>query len=413
MSLKLDSLQAALTQLLRARAALLSSVGQPVGDSQGTAAQQVLERLHPIKRALEEAIASAEAEAQGEDQHVEILLQQRERALEQRSLVDDALREERRNLADVRRSLGELNRSIGRDRKRRDQVEGAPREERLQALDQRAKSSRETLAELKAETDAMSELLADVKVKNHGMDQRFQRLDQEHHEALATNQCAKAALGDAPNLVSYRWKKVAECSEADATFVRAKAHYEAFMDDLAADWAEKQAAYLTGVEDLKAEVKGLRLRLAEERALANSTLVAQATERQGAIHEVECHVASELGQLEGQRQQKHTHLRREVVLTTHQLEDAAIRAQKHLDTELKEATLVQHARVQREEALSEGVIQDEFASVLAAKREREELEKKNIKIKENYRVHAVKSKNYVKSLDKDRRDQLVDLWGRQ
>jgi len=404
------SLRAALTQVTQATSALLSA-GTPGADGPSDAVQQALERLCPIKRSLEEAVAVAEGAGFGEDHLVEILLRQRESALQHRAAADDRLREARRKLLDAKREMGEQRRRLERHERLQARMESEPLEARMQALQRRAAASQATLAELKVETEAMEQILAETKGKNGETEGTTRQLEREHQAALERNALAKAALAGEQNVIAYRRKKAAACAEADATFLRAREHYEASMAKLADGWAEKQSAYLSGVEALEAEVRELRRRLAEERALAGAWLGDQASARQAAVREVEKHVSRERTRLEEQRNERHTLLRREVVQTQHQLEDAQIQTQKHLDIHVKEARVTHQARLQREEAQSEELIQADFQAVLAAKREREEMERRAAKMKENYKSHAIKSKNYVKSLDKVRRDHLIGLWG--
>lgn len=174
----------------------------------------------------------------------------------------------------------------------------------------------------------------------------------------------------------------------------------------------QQAEYHAGIGDLETEVQELQARLAQERSSAEANLAQQTVEHARAVQEVDSHVAMQLSRLEELRQQRATALRREVAQSRQLIEDATLGAQRNLEDQLKEAKLVFNTRIQHEQARGEDTIQADLKAVTDAQRERQEWERRAHKMKENYRVHAVKSRTYVKSLDSGRRQQLVDLWAK-
>mmetsp|Transcript_122882 Transcript_122882/g.319549 ORF Transcript_122882/g.319549 Transcript_122882/m.319549 type:complete len:417 (-) Transcript_122882:76-1326(-) len=394
---------------LRAAAAAATSEAQAEEDLKFDDWEKALEKLDPLRRGIEDMLEEAEAQAQGEDAHVQAVLRQRLQAERGVEAAERRCEEERGQIADLRRMVGELDASMAKDRRRRERLV-APRQERVKALEQRIAAAKSKAGDLAAEIEVVKSQLDESKAKNRGIDVRSLQLEREHNQAVEENLRARRALGGEYNLLTYRRSKEQERAEADATLERARAVYEAAMGAFDARWAEEQAMFHAGLREFEAEVKDLQEQLAEERRKAEANLARQVDEHAGALQDVEAHVAAELGRLEDLRQQRTNALRREVVHTRQQLEDASRDANRNLENHLKEAKHAYRTQLLHDEAMGDDVIQAELRAVADAKKEREEWEKKAAKVKENYRVHSVKSRTYVKSLDTKRKEQLVELW---
>jgi len=364
-----------------------------------------LETLRVARRSLEEALALAEA--RDEDEQVQVLLRQHERALAERRDAEARCADEEQQVAGLRAHVAEAERSVAKHRREQRQVHDVGR---LGALEKRCVAARALVRELQVEAQAISQMLSSSNAHNEDLERRAKQFEQQHSRAVVENVHARQVLGDHPSLEAYRRSKQQELHEADETLAQAFAECEAEMARLTTRLAAEQERVRADIKDFWNDVQELQSQAADTQAQAEDILSKQAVDHRRTLEETDSQVAAEMRALDERRQERVMALRQETSLAQRCLRDAAGGARRQLELQRHEARLAYRERARCEEARCESAVLAELRTVEEAKREREQWERRAARMRENYRAHAVKSGSYVRSLDPGRKEQLMNLW---
>jgi len=377
--------------------------------SAGHTSSRLVDTSHAVRNSLEGALAVLQAS--GEDELVQVTLQQYEQACAAHTQVDEEIKTEGQYIAELRKGIREIERSIARAAGDQNRLQASSGAERIRALQRRREVAKTTLSELQKESEGLSQRLEESIQQNRELDASMQKLEQEHQCTIKENARAHRALRGDPSLESYRKTKAQERLAADEALARAYAECEAEMARLAKEWAGKQTQFEADLRDLQEEHKTLEVHLQGKQTEAEETLSRQADENGQTVSDAQNTVNSDIQRMEEVRQQKVLALRSEVARSRQMVQEASIGVQKRMEIQANEVRLAYRYKKKIEEARCKDEISAERQSVEAAKKEREEMERKAARVRENYRAHAVKSGTYVKSMDPQRRQKLMQLWG--
>mmetsp|Transcript_37670 Transcript_37670/g.82718 ORF Transcript_37670/g.82718 Transcript_37670/m.82718 type:complete len:425 (-) Transcript_37670:72-1346(-) len=370
----------------------------------------LLERLHGVRRLLQEALSLAETSAHDEDGLLQVILELYHTALGDRSNADEQCTVEQQRIVGLRMDIAGLRRGILRSGGEQKGKEESLRGDRIKALEQRLAAAQAMANDLRLEADEISQLLSESRSKSEAAGTAIEQLEEGHSVAIMEHCRAREALGSDPTLDSYKRTKQQEWEAADDALLKACTRCEEEMEHCSSSWAAMQAKHCEELQKLQAEARGLQEQMASKQAQSERMLQLQAAEHKQTFDEAEGRFAVEGARLEDQRQQRVMALRQEVAASQKLLREAELGTQRRLETQLREVKLSYWTKAKMEQARWEDGIAAERNAVAQAKLQRKEWERRAEKSRENYRAHAIKSGAYVKGLDLKRRNNLSELW---
>jgi len=413
----LDYLRQALAGLARGRGPLAEAAWDDAHRSawaapktQSCCGVRSIERIDAARRSLEDALGLAEALCtSGENALVKMALRQHGSALAAREAAEARCEHERQQVTALRAEVGDLERALLRGSRSQSRM-GTPDEERAQALDRQRVAGEAARGALRGELESIDVRLSASVTKNRDVGVDITRIERDFGEALAENGRAQQALGGDPSLDVYRRTKERERAAAETSLVQAQRQCEEEIRQLDIKWAGQQEAVRSAMAELQGDAQALQARLSEKRAHAEGLLVGQSAGWGRTLREAEDRLATEVRRMEGTRKDKAAALNRMVVDSRQRMKDAGVGTQRLIESHRKEMKHVYRYRLRVEEARCEDRVQAERRAAEHARLDAERWEKAAQKNREGYKVHALKSKSYVRSMDPNKRKQLMELF---
>lgn len=382
------------------------------------ASPQAISSLRSVRRSLEDIVhlirVAAEAQnpaldVKSEDVLVQEILRQHGRALEQREASEAACAQERRSITAVRGEITNVKNLIAgaaHSRKEWSRQNAA----RSAALERCKMATEGALEDVAPALKEMGEAVVEAATRNGETLSQIARLQNEHDAAVEENKRAQLVLGNLPNADAYRMIKQRERSAADEALDEAAREIEDDMAHSEALFAERHEAIRAAMEEFCEDAAALKARLESARAEAEGSLKEQASSWNRMAEELDRRTAKEMRDYEGLRQQKTIALNREAAEVRMRIKEEAAMAQSQMAIKQREAQLqaMKKAQAMKEDFLSK--LKKEQRAVVEAKKEADLVERQAVLQQEKFRAHAVKTHDYMMSLDPKTRQGLQQTW---
>jgi len=179
---------------------------------------------------------------------------------------------------------------------------------------------------------------------------------------------------------------------------------------LTAKWTANDQRYQSYLNGTHTDIGDRHAHLAATQSMAETILTKQSVDTKQACEEFEGQIAADMRGLEERRQEKALALERVVGQSEQLLRETSENAKKQLEMQRSAAQVMYSNRARMAAARCENTVLKEHQSVDAARRSRSQWQRKASQMRESFRAHAIKSGSYVKSLDPQRKEQLLHIW---
>merc|ERR1719272_2100729 len=301
------------------------------------------------------------AEADCEDEFLEVTLRQYHKALEKRDLVDDQCEREEECIRNLRASVLELERDAARQG--RHQTRGPDTEQRgllvasgsMATLEKHIPQLEADDAMVSAELQATSKELADSTARNVVTRAKINSLEKLIHDESIAGAAGMAHLKATGDLGKYKVLKQQERNSADEMLKDAQDRRKLAEQKMEHTIARKREACRLGLEQLQGEYRLLQTKFKEKQLEVENALANFSAEQSNKIEAMQRSQDSEMKRLDELMQQKASALESEVKFNQRRLAETEEKTElgmedqrHHLQLEFKARQRLLHARGNRE-----------------------------------------------------------------
>lgn len=368
-------------------------------------------KLVAVRRELQDALRLSEAvHAGGEDAAVLVALEQHASALEGHEEVLKWCDSERDGIARYKVLAAELERKAAQTERARERLEAGEGDTRA-ALSER-------LATLEAAKEDLARQLVDLRAilrergaVNMFVHSRNNKLERDNAVSQKKASRAREVLAQraASNLKTFRAAREAEMAAADEVYRRALAKAEEYLARLQSHAQVRQDTWDAYRKELREDIHDFQRLIEGKKAESARILQEQMDDFRRELIESEQKLTYALRRFKELLHEKRQDLNKEVASGKRAVQTAVEVTRRQMEVHLEQLRVAFRHRLQLEKKRIELHMKMLEQGVAAAIAEAKAREHQASVTRENFRMHAINSKTYVKTLDTARRKRLFNL----
>jgi hypothetical protein len=317
---------------------------------------------------------------------------------------------EREGIARCKALVSELERASARgtfERERFESTEGGC----VAALSERLKSLRAAKAELEQENQELADVLKERGALNQFIQVRNDKLIKDNSVAQKKAGRAREVLAQraASNLLNFRASRESEKAHADGVYQQAVAKCEEYVAKLQQESHARDATFQAHKDELREDIRDFQNLVQGKKAESSRVLCAQVEDFRQEIADSERQVTFALRRFKEMLHDKRRELEKEISCGRRSVQVAAEVSRRQMEVQLHQLNTAYRNKLQWERKRVESYVRRVGQEVAAAAAKAKAREHQAKVVRENFRMHAINSKDYVKSLDPVRRNQLHNL----
>ncbi|CAK0901429.1 unnamed protein product [Prorocentrum cordatum] len=364
-----------------------------------------------VRRELEDALQVSDAAAAGgEDAALQAALEQHEAALRDHERVLRWCDREREGIARSRALVSELERAAARsnsDRERFESSEGSC----VAALSERLRSLRAAKADLERENEELANVLKEHKALNQFIQVRNDKLVKDNSVAQKKASRAREVLAQraASNLLNFRASREAEMAQADGVYQQAVVKCEEYVAKLQQESQARDATLQAHKDELREDIRDFQQLVEGKKAESSRILLEKGEDFHKELADSQRQVTLALRRFKEMLHDKRRELEKEISSGKRSVQVAVEVSRRQMEVQLQQLNVAYRNRMKWERKRVESCVKRVGQEVAAAAAKAKAREHQAKVVRENFRMHAINSRDYVKSLDPVRRKQLHDL----